>query len=87
MDRIKQRWPRVIAIRDVHGYLDKFQMLLRSCDYCLGDLVSKGLDSLLVVQKTREIEEIGVRGTMILRWLDGIRRSNWVSERGSRDHG
>jgi|TARA_B110000305_G_C19336228_1_gene586726 hypothetical protein len=69
IEKAKQRKPRVIAIGDVHGCIDELQMLLRKCDYSpgdlvvfLGDLVSKGPDSLSVVQLAREIGAIGVRG-------------------------
>ena len=80
--RAIQRHPRVIAIGDVHGCLDELQMLLRRCDYqpgdlvvFLGDLVSKGPDSLSVVQMAREIGAIGVRGNHdfeVIRWHQAI---------------
>jgi len=81
-ERAKQRQPRVIAIGDVHGCLDELQALLRRCDYrpgdlvvFLGDLVSKGPDSLSVVQMAREIGAIGVRGNHdfeVIRWHQAI---------------
>jgi hypothetical protein len=47
---------------DVHGCIDELQALLRRCCFqpgdlvvFLGDLVSKGPDSLSVVQMAREI--------------------------------
>ena len=83
VERAKQRRPRVIAIGDVHGCLDELQMLLRRCDYrpgdlvvFLGDLVSKGPDSLSVVQMAREIGAIGVRGNHdfeVVRWHQAIK--------------
>ena len=82
VERAKQRQPRVIAIGDVHGCLDELQALLRRCDYrpgdlvvFLGDLVSKGPDSLSVVQMAREIGAIGVRGNHdfeVIRWHQAI---------------
>ena len=81
--RAIQRHPRVIAIGDVHGCLDELQMLLRRCDYqpgdlvvFLGDLVSKGPDSLSVVQMAREIGAIGVRGNHdfeVIRWHQAMK--------------
>lgn len=61
-ERARQRQPRVIAIGDVHGCIDELQALLRRCCFqpgdlvvFLGDLVSKGPDSLSVVQMAREM--------------------------------
>eukprot|EP00563_Minutocellus_polymorphus_P007721 CAMPEP_0181022152 /NCGR_PEP_ID=MMETSP1070-20121207/1363_1 /TAXON_ID=265543 /ORGANISM="Minutocellus polymorphus, Strain NH13" /LENGTH=1334 /DNA_ID=CAMNT_0023099077 /DNA_START=16 /DNA_END=4020 /DNA_ORIENTATION=- len=81
--RAIRRHPRVIAIGDVHGCLDELQMLLRRCDYqpgdlvvFLGDLVSKGPDSLSVVQMAREIGAIGVRGNHdfeVIRWHQAMK--------------
>ena len=80
--RAKERSPRVIAIGDVHGCIDELQDLLRECDYrpgdlvvFLGDLVSKGPDSISVVQMAREIGAIGVRGNHdfeVIRWHQAI---------------
>ena len=82
-ERAKQRHPRVIAIGDVHGCIDELQDLLRKCDYrpgdlvvFLGDLVSKGPDSMAVVQMAREIGAIGVRGNHdfeVVRWHQAIK--------------
>lgn len=82
VERAKARHPRVIAIGDVHGCIDELQSLLRLCDYSpgdlivfLGDLVSKGPDSLSVVQMAREIGAIGVRGNHdfeVVRWHQAI---------------
>ena len=82
VNKARQRSPKVIAIGDVHGCLDELQMLLRRCDYrpgdtvvFLGDLVSKGPDSLGVVQMAREIGAIGVRGNHdfeVVRWHQAI---------------
>eukprot|EP00557_Chaetoceros_sp_GSL56_P004859 CAMPEP_0176491836 /NCGR_PEP_ID=MMETSP0200_2-20121128/8647_1 /TAXON_ID=947934 /ORGANISM="Chaetoceros sp., Strain GSL56" /LENGTH=1163 /DNA_ID=CAMNT_0017889297 /DNA_START=48 /DNA_END=3539 /DNA_ORIENTATION=+ len=81
--RALQRQPRVIAIGDVHGCIDELQALLRKCDYrpgdliiFLGDLVSKGPDSLSVVQMARELGAIGVRGNHdfeVIRWHQAIK--------------
>lgn len=81
--RILERQPRVIAIGDVHGCIDELQALLRKCDYrpgdliiFLGDLVSKGPDSLSVVQMARELGAIGVRGNHdfeVIRWHQAIK--------------
>lgn len=81
--RAKERQPRVIAIGDVHGCIDELQDLLRQCDYrpgdlvvFLGDLVSKGPDSVSVVQMAREIGAIGVRGNHdfeVIRWHQAIK--------------
>jgi len=81
--RAIQRQPRVIAIGDVHGCIDELQSLLRRCDYrpgdlivFLGDLVSKGPDSLSVVQMSRELGAIGVRGNHdfeVIRWHQAIK--------------
>lgn len=83
VERAKQRQPRVIAIGDVHGCIDELQELLRQCDYrpgdlvvFLGDLVSKGPDSVSVVQMAREIGAIGVRGNHdfeVIRWHQAIK--------------
>jgi Calcineurin-like phosphoesterase len=83
IERAKQRQPRVIAIGDVHGCIDELQELLRRCDYrpgdlliFLGDLVSKGPDSIAVVQMAREIGAIGVRGNHdfeVIRWHQAIK--------------
>lgn len=83
IQRAKQRYPRVIAIGDVHGCIDELQDLLRKCDYrpgdlivFLGDLVSKGPDSISVVQMAREIGAIGVRGNHdfeVIRWHQAIK--------------
>jgi len=83
VQRVIQRQPRVIAIGDVHGCLDELQALLRRCDYrpgdlivFLGDLVSKGPDSLSVVQMARELGAIGVRGNHdfeVIRWHQAIK--------------
>ena len=82
IERAKQRYPRVIAIGDVHGCIDELQDLLRLCDYqpgdlvCfLGDLVCKGPDSISVVQMAREIGAIGIRGNHdfeVVRWYQAI---------------
>jgi Calcineurin-like phosphoesterase len=82
-ERAKQRYPRVIAIGDVHGCIDELQDLLRQCDYrqgdlvvFLGDLVCKGPDSVSVVQMAREIGSIGVRGNHdfeVVRWHQAIK--------------
>jgi hypothetical protein len=82
-ERAKQRYPRVIAIGDVHGCIDELQDLLRECDYrpgdlvvFLGDLVCKGPDSISVVQMAREIGSIGVRGNHdfeVIRWHQAIK--------------
>ena len=82
-ERALQRQPRVIAIGDVHGCIDELQMLLRKCEYrpgdvvvFLGDLVSKGPDSLSVVQMAREMGAIGVRGNHdfeVIRWHQAIK--------------
>jgi hypothetical protein len=68
-ERAQEHPPKVITIGDVHGCVDELQELLRQCDYhpgdlvvFLGDLVSKGPDSISVVQMGREIGAIGVRG-------------------------
>jgi len=81
--RAIERQPRVIAIGDVHGCIDELQALLRRCDYrpgdlivFLGDLVSKGPDSLAVVQMARELGAIGVRGNHdfeVIRWHQAIK--------------
>lgn len=83
MERAKERQPRVIAIGDVHGCIDELQELLRQCGYrpgdlvvFLGDLVSKGPDSVSVVQMAREIGAIGVRGNHdfeVIRWHQAIK--------------
>ncbi|KAG7361013.1 calcineurin-like phosphoesterase [Nitzschia inconspicua] len=83
VEKAKQRHPRVIAIGDVHGCIDELQDLLRECDYrpgdlvvFLGDLVSKGPDSVAVVQMAREIGAIGVRGNHdfeTVRWHQAIK--------------
>jgi len=82
-EKAKQRHPRVIAIGDVHGCIDELQDLLRECNYrpgdivvFLGDLVSKGPDSMSVVQMAREIGAIGVRGNHdfeVVRWHQAIK--------------
>mmetsp|Transcript_26772 Transcript_26772/g.39605 ORF Transcript_26772/g.39605 Transcript_26772/m.39605 type:complete len:992 (+) Transcript_26772:31-3006(+) len=82
VQRAKERFPRVIAIGDVHGCIDELQNLLRECDYrpgdlvvFLGDLVSKGPDSISVIQMAREIGAIGVRGNHdfeVVRWHQAI---------------
>jgi hypothetical protein len=83
VERAKARHPRVIAIGDVHGCIDELQDLLRECDYSpgdlvvfLGDLVSKGPDSISVVQMAREIGAMGVRGNHdfeVIRWHQAIK--------------
>ena len=83
VEREKARQPRVIAIGDVHGCIDELQDLLRQCDYrpgdlvvFLGDLVSKGPDSISVVKMAREIGAIGVRGNHdfeVIRWHQAIK--------------
>lgn len=83
VEKAKQNQPRVIAIGDVHGCIDELQALLRRCNYSpgdvvifLGDLVSKGPDSLSVVQMAREIGAIGVRGNHdfeVIRWHQAIK--------------
>ena len=83
IERAKQRYPRVIAIGDVHGCIDELQDLLRECDYqpgdlvvFLGDLVCKGPDSISVIQMAREIGAIGVRGNHdfeVVRWHQAIK--------------
>ena len=87
--RALQRQPRVIAIGDVHGCLDELQALLRRCDYrpgdlivFLGDLVSKGPDSLSVVQMARELGAMGVRGNHdfeVIRWHQAIKSGMYAS--------
>eukprot|EP00978_Attheya_sp_CCMP212_P002042 scaffold4212_cov52-Attheya_sp.AAC.1 len=82
-ERAIQRKPRVIAIGDVHGCIDELQSLLRKCDYSpgdlvvfLGDLVSKGPDSVSVIQMAREIGAIGVRGNHdfeVIRWHQAMK--------------
>ena len=81
--RAEERPPKVITIGDVHGCVDELQDLLRQCDYhpgdlivFLGDLVSKGPDSISVVQMSREIGAIGVRGNHdfeVIRWHQAIK--------------
>ena len=81
--RARERPPRVIAIGDVHGCIDELQDLLRLCDYrpgdlvvFLGDLVSKGPDSISVVQMAREIGAIAIRGNHdfeVIRWYQAIK--------------
>jgi hypothetical protein len=81
--RSAERPPHIIAIGDVHGCIDELQDLLRLCDYrpgdqivFLGDLVSKGPDSISVVQMAREIGAIGVRGNHdfeVIRWHQAIK--------------
>jgi hypothetical protein len=83
VERAKARHPRVIAIGDVHGCIDELQELLRQCDYgpgdlvvFLGDLVSKGPDSIAVVNMAREIGAVGVRGNHdfeVIRWHQAIK--------------
>jgi hypothetical protein len=83
VEKAKTRQPRVIAIGDVHGCIDELQDLLRECDYrpgdlvvFLGDLVSKGPDSISVVQMAREIGAMGVRGNHdfeVIRWHQAIK--------------
>lgn len=83
------RVPRIIAIGDVHGCIDELQALLKKCDYrpgdivvFLGDLVSKGPDSLAVVQMAREIGAIGVRGNHdfeVIRWHQAITSGACIS--------
>lgn len=83
ISKATQRQPRIIAIGDVHGCLDELQALLKKCDYrpgdlvvFLGDLVSKGPDSISVVQMAREIGAIGVRGNHdfeVIRWHQAIK--------------
>jgi len=83
VERAKQKYPRVIAIGDVHGCIDELQDLLRECDYqpgdlvvFLGDLVCKGPDSISVIQMAREIGAIGVRGNHdfeVVRWHQAIK--------------
>jgi hypothetical protein len=83
VERAKERHPRVIAIGDVHGCIDELQDLLRECDYrpgdlvvFLGDLVSKGPDSISVVKMAREIGAIGIRGNHdfeVIRWHQAIK--------------
>ena len=83
VEQAKQRYPRVIAIGDVHGCIDELQDLLRECDYqpgdlvvFLGDLVCKGPDSISVIQMAREIGAIGVRGNHdfeVVRWHQAIK--------------
>lgn len=80
--RALQHQPRLIAVGDVHGCVDELQALLRRCDFrpgdlvvFLGDLVSKGPDSLGVVQMARELGAIGVRGNHdfeVIRWHQAI---------------
>jgi hypothetical protein len=87
VQRSLQRHPRLIAIGDVHGCIDELQALLRKCDYrigdlvlFLGDLVSKGPDSLSVVQMAREIGAIGVRGNHdfeVIRWHQAIKSGKY----------
>ena len=81
--RAKEHPPKVITVGDVHGCVDELQDLLRQCDYYpgdlivfLGDLVSKGPDSISVVQMSREIGAIGVRGNHdfeVIRWHQAIK--------------
>jgi hypothetical protein len=83
VERMKERHPRVIAIGDVHGCIDELQDLLRKCDYrpgdlvlFLGDLVSKGPDSVSVVKMAREIGAVGIRGNHdfeVIRWHQAIK--------------
>lgn len=85
--RSAERPPHIIAIGDVHGCIDELQDLLRLCDYrpgdqivFLGDLVSKGPDSISVVQMAREIGAIGVRGNHdfeVIRWHQAIKAGKY----------
>ena len=85
----KEHPPKVIAIGDVHGCIEELQDLLRECNYhpgdlivFLGDLVSKGPDSISVVQMAREIGAIGVRGNHdfeVIRWHQAIQSSKDIS--------
>lgn len=67
--RTKETPPKLIVVGDVHGCVDELQDLLRQCHYypgdlvvLLGDLVSKGPDSISAVKMARAIGAIGVRG-------------------------
>jgi len=92
--RAMEKQPRVIAIGDVHGCIDELQALLRRCDYrpgdlivFLGDLVSKGPDSLAVVQMARELGAMGVRGNHdfeVIRWHQAIKSG--MKYKGSFSH-
>ena len=91
--RAFERPPRVIAIGDVHGCIDELQDLLRLCDYrpgdqviFLGDLVSKGPDSISVVQMAREIGAIAVRGNHdfeVIRWHQAIKAGKMALSRAA----
>ena len=73
---------RLIVIGDVHGCREELQVLLRVCDYrlgdvlvFLGDLVTKGPDSQGVVQMARELGAYTVRGNHdyeVLRWREAL---------------
>lgn len=88
--RTKEHPPKVIAVGDVHGCVDELQDLLRQCEYYpgdllvfLGDLVSKGPDSISVVQMSREIGAIGVRGNHdfeVIRWHQAIKSGTDVCQ-------
>jgi hypothetical protein len=95
-ERAIQRKPRVIAIGDVHGCIDELQSLLRKCDYSpgdlvvfLGDLVSKGPDSVSVIQMAREIGAIGVRGNHdfeVIRWHQAMKSGTYKRKNHKRSN-
>jgi len=86
--RANENPPKVIAVGDVHGCVDELQDLLKECEYYpgdlivfLGDLVSKGPDSISVVQMSREIGAMGIRGNHdfeVIRWHQAIKSGECV---------
>ncbi|CAB9501012.1 Bis(5'-nucleosyl)-tetraphosphatase PrpE [asymmetrical] [Seminavis robusta] len=81
--RAEKTPPKMIAIGDVHGCIEELQDLLRQCDYhpgdmvvFLGDLVSKGPDSVSVVEMANDVGALGVRGNHdfeVIRWHQAIK--------------